>query len=92
MREVLSTSPSATGGPGLDDQAVSGGSSPPPTPTREEQLVQLLLRHIEAAKAMRGHVTIFPEIQVSDGELRSCEIKHVERWQPAGTRKRTSAR
>jgi hypothetical protein len=71
---------------------VSGGSPPPPAPTREEQLVQLLLRHIEAAKAARGHVTILPEIQISDGELRSCEIKHVERWQPAVTRRRTSAR
>ncbi len=54
--------------------------------------MELLLRHIAAAKAARGHVTILPEIQVSDGELRSCEIKHVERWQPAITRKRTSAR
>ncbi len=71
-------------------------SAPPPSEaaalSREEQLFEVLRRHIEAAKAAGGHAVILPEIQVSDGELRSCEIKHVERWQPAASRRRTSAR
>lgn len=59
---------------------------------REEQLVALILRVVEAAKAAGAHATIDLQIQISNGELRSAEVKHNERWQPAVPRRRTSAR
>jgi len=65
------------------------GSSQYPTPlSREDELVQLLLGDVAAAKAAGAHTTIVIEIHVSNGELRGAELKHSRHWRPAVARRR----